>query len=57
VPPSSVEISRLLRAWGDGDRAALDHLTPLVYAELRKIAHRCMHQQPAGQNSPNDRLD
>jgi RNA polymerase sigma factor (TIGR02999 family) len=49
VPPSSVEISRLLRAWGDGDRAALYHLTPLVYAELHKIAHRCMHQQPAGQ--------
>jgi len=30
-----VEITILLRAWGQGDQAALDRLTPLVYAELR----------------------
>lgn len=44
-----MEISRLLRAWGEGDRAALDQLTPLVYAELHQIAHRYMRRQPAGQ--------
>ena len=49
VPVSSVEISRLLRAWGEGDQAALNQLTPLVYAELHKIAHRYMRRQPAGQ--------
>ncbi len=49
MPASSVEISRLLRAWGDGDRAALDQLTPLVYAELHRIAHRYMRRQPPGQ--------
>jgi len=46
---ASVEISRLLRAWGDGDRAALDQLTPLVYAELHAIAHRHMRRQRSEQ--------
>ena len=44
-----MDISRLLHAWGDGDRAALDRLTPLVYAELHAIAHRYMRRQPPGQ--------
>lgn len=43
-----MEISRLLRAWGDGDRKALDQLTPLVYSELHEIAHRYMRRQPPG---------
>ncbi|HSF24493.1 MAG TPA: sigma-70 family RNA polymerase sigma factor [Blastocatellia bacterium] len=33
------EVSRLLAAWGDGDREALDELIPLVYGELRRLAH------------------
>ena len=49
VPASSVEISRLLRAWGDGDQAALNQLAPLVYTELHQIAHRHMRQQLPGQ--------
>lgn len=49
VPASSVEISRLLHAWGDGDQAALNQLTPLVYAELHQIAHRHMRQRLPGQ--------
>ncbi|HKE58916.1 MAG TPA: sigma-70 family RNA polymerase sigma factor, partial [Pyrinomonadaceae bacterium] len=32
-------MSRLLAAWGGGDRAALDELIPLVYDELRRLAH------------------
>jgi len=44
-----VEISRLLRAWGDGDQVALNQLTPLVYTELHHIAHRHMRQQLLGQ--------
>ena len=44
-----MEISRLLRAWGEGDRAALDQLTPLVYTELHEIAHRYMRRQHPGQ--------
>jgi hypothetical protein len=32
----SADISQLLRAWSDGDQLALDKLTPIVYAELRR---------------------
>jgi RNA polymerase sigma factor (TIGR02999 family) len=35
-------VTQLLRAWSDGDRTALEELTPLVYAELRRLAKRCM---------------
>jgi RNA polymerase sigma factor (TIGR02999 family) len=39
MTPSPQEVSRLLAAWGGGDRAALDELIPLVYDELRRLAH------------------
>ena len=32
------EITQLLRAWGTGDRSALNQLTPVVYEELRRMA-------------------
>ncbi len=38
--PSTQEVTRLLLAWSDGDRAALDQLMPIVYSELRRLAHR-----------------
>jgi RNA polymerase sigma factor (TIGR02999 family) len=38
--PSSQEVTRLLLAWRDGDQEALERLTPLVYGELRRMAHR-----------------
>ena len=31
-----------MRAWSDGDQRALDGLTPIVYEELRRLAHRYM---------------
>ena len=34
------DITGLLLAWRAGDRGALDRLFPLVYEELRRIAHR-----------------
>jgi RNA polymerase sigma-70 factor (ECF subfamily) len=42
---SPVEITRLLEAWGGGDKAALDALVPLVHKELRRLAHRYMRQE------------
>lgn len=33
------DITVMLRRWSDGDRAVLDQLMPLVYAQLRKMAH------------------
>jgi RNA polymerase sigma factor (TIGR02999 family) len=45
--PATQDITRLLLAWGAGDKAALDELMPLVYAELRKLARGFMrHQRP-----------
>jgi RNA polymerase sigma factor (TIGR02999 family) len=45
---SPKEITRLLLAWGDGDESALAALTPLVYQELRRRAHRYMSGERAG---------
>jgi len=42
------EVSQLLRAWSDGEKAAADRLMPLVYEELRQIARRQMRRQRAG---------
>jgi RNA polymerase sigma factor (TIGR02999 family) len=39
------EITRLLRAWADGDQAALDQLAPMVYWELRRRADACMRHE------------
>jgi hypothetical protein len=36
------EITKLLKAWGAGDSAALDQLSKRVYAELRLMARRRM---------------
>jgi RNA polymerase sigma-70 factor, ECF subfamily len=43
------EITELLKAWGKGDKAALDELTPLCYQELRRLARRHMRQERPGQ--------
>jgi RNA polymerase sigma factor (TIGR02999 family) len=40
--PSTHEITALLVAWGGGDQAALEKLTPLVYHELHRLAERYM---------------
>jgi RNA polymerase sigma-70 factor (ECF subfamily) len=36
---SSDEVTQLLRGWQGGDREGLDALLPVVYRELRRIAH------------------
>ena len=46
--PSSQEITQLLIAWSDGDQAALEKLTPLVYAELRRLAKGYMFGERPG---------
>jgi RNA polymerase sigma factor (TIGR02999 family) len=38
-------VTRLLVAWRGGDADALDRLLPLVYAELRRVAHRYMRDE------------
>lgn len=48
IAPSAHEITFLLTAWRDGDQAALDRLMPLVYAELRRLAHHHMKRENPG---------
>jgi RNA polymerase sigma-70 factor, ECF subfamily len=45
---SSAEITRLLRAWGGGDRAAMEDLAPLVYGELHRMAQRYLRRENPG---------
>ncbi|HEX7149852.1 MAG TPA: sigma-70 family RNA polymerase sigma factor [Thermoanaerobaculia bacterium] len=45
---SPADITRLLADWASGRRDALDRLTPLVYAELRRIAQRQMQRERPG---------
>src|SRR5215467_5373989 len=45
--PSDQSITELLKAWGDGDQQALENLTPLVYKELHRVAHRYMADERA----------
>jgi RNA polymerase sigma-70 factor, ECF subfamily len=42
------DISRLLRAWSDGDQGALQSLTPIVYGELHGLARRYLRRERAG---------
>ena len=39
------EVTNLLQAWNDGDQAALERLTPLIYAELHRLAKHYMAQE------------
>ena len=41
-------VTRLLRAWGEGDAKAGDRLMPLVYAELRKRAAAYLRRERPG---------
>src|SRR5437867_1490457 len=42
-------VTQLLQQWSRGDDAALAGLTPLVYEELRRLAHHYMEGQPSDQ--------
>jgi RNA polymerase sigma factor (TIGR02999 family) len=42
------DITQLLLEWRQGDESALERLMPLVYEELRRLAHRCMRRERTG---------
>lgn len=46
--PGASQVTRLLRAWSDGDQAALEDLLPLVEAELRRLARIYMARERRG---------
>ncbi|MGA1996207.1 MAG: ECF-type sigma factor [Bryobacteraceae bacterium] len=41
-------LTELLRDFRSGDRAALDRLIPMVYAESRRLAANCLRQERTG---------
>jgi RNA polymerase sigma factor (TIGR02999 family) len=42
------EITRLLQAWGAGDRSAYERLFPVVYPQLRALAEREFRRESPG---------
>ena len=47
---SAGEVAGLLQAWRGGDRKALDTLLPVVYNELRRLAHFQLRQERPDHN-------
>ncbi len=45
---SSHEVTQLLRAWSNGDEAALDRLAPLVESELHRLADSYLRRERPG---------
>lgn len=45
---SADNLTGLLVEWGDGDKAALERLMPMVYDQLRRIAHRYVQRERNG---------
>ena len=41
------EVTQLLQQWQGGDTTAMDALMPLVYNELRRLAHRHLQGERA----------
>jgi len=42
---SPPDVTALLRAWSGGDRSAQETLWPIVYDELKRLAHRQMRRE------------
>ena len=48
APSGGRDVSALLRAWRGGDQEALQALTPIVYAELHRLARHYMRRERSG---------
>jgi RNA polymerase sigma factor (TIGR02999 family) len=46
--PESHEVTKLLKDWGAGDESVPEKLMPLVYDELRRLAHQYMRREKPG---------
>jgi RNA polymerase sigma factor (TIGR02999 family) len=45
MPTEKETVTRLLREWNAGDKAALDQLMPVVYDQLRRLAAKCLRSE------------
>src|ERR1051325_6998884 len=48
MTPSSHEVTQLLRAWSEGDEAALARLAPMVESELHRLAGAFLRRERPG---------
>jgi RNA polymerase sigma-70 factor (ECF subfamily) len=48
TPARSIDVTRLLKAWGGGDQIAMDRLAPVIYDELHRMARRYMRRENPG---------
>jgi len=53
-PPA--DVSELLDRWRSGDERALEALVPLVYQELRSVAHRFLRRERRGHTLQTEAL-
>src|SRR5438046_8199395 len=44
----SDKVTQLLLEWGDGNQQALETLVPLIYKELRNLAHNFLYRERPG---------
>jgi RNA polymerase sigma factor (TIGR02999 family) len=47
---ASADVTSLLRRWSEGDQEALNRLVPLMYAELRRLAHQRLGREQANRS-------
>jgi RNA polymerase sigma factor (TIGR02999 family) len=45
MPAPNDDVTRLLKAWSDGNQQALNDLMPVVYAEIRKLARSYLRRE------------
>ena len=45
---ASNDVTRLLQAWANGDEQALNDVVPLVYQEIRGVAHAALRRERPG---------
>ena len=43
------DVTQLLQAWSNGNQQAFNDLLPIIYAELRRVAHQYLHRDRDGQ--------
>ena len=50
------DVTQLLRQWSEGDQEALNRLVPLVYGELRRLAHQRLRRESGEREQPERRV-
>jgi hypothetical protein len=45
---TSQKVTKLIEEWSSGDQTVPDNLMPLVYDELRRLAHQYMRREKPG---------